>query len=105
MDLVAATADQNNVSLSLFLTNLGDGDQGPIEHGRLPNRTFGRRISDLDLTQALDGYRKPLYGGGYDRQGTVCYVCGPPKMTDEFVAFLQNQEGMTQERVRCEKWW
>ena len=98
MDLVAAAAD-SNVTLSLFLT--GTGDQGSIEHGKLPNKTFARRITDNDLVRALDGYRD----GDKDRSNTVCYVCGPPRFTDESVAFLKRQDGMADERVMCEKWW
>ena len=105
MDLVNMEADYTNVTLSLFLTGLGEGDQGAIEHGKLPNRTMGRRIRADDLVQALDGYKTPLYGAEHDRQGTVCYVCGPPRMTDEFVAILGRQEGMDVSRVLCEKWW
>lgn len=80
MDLVAAEAD-SNVTLSLFLT--GTGDDGVIEHGKLPNRTFGRRISETDLVKAVDGYKQDVFGAEHDRQNTVCYVCGPQKMTDE----------------------
>ena len=110
MDFVAAIADPPNVTLSLFLTGpAAEGavsdDRYMIEHGKLPNRTFGRRITAAGLVGAIDGWRKPVYGPEHDRQGTVCYVCGPPKMTDDFVAFLGKQEGMVQERVLCEKWW
>ena len=102
MDLVAAAADAN-ITLSLFLT--GTGEEGKIEHGKFPNRTFARRISEADLVRALDGYKANLYGAEHDRQGTVCYICGPQKMTDEFVNFLRQQPGMAEERVLCEKWW
>ena len=43
--------------------------------------------------------------GGKGREGTVCYVCGPQKMTDEVVEFLGRQVGMAPGRVLCEKWW
>jgi len=102
MDLVGIENDAN-VTLSLYLT--GTGDDGIIEHGKFPNRTFGRRITERDLSRALDGYKDSLYGAEYDRQGTLCYICGPPKMTDEVVALLSAQPGMTEERVLCEKWW
>lgn len=101
-DLIAAESDPN-VSLSLFLTGTGDG--GVIEHGRLPNRTFGRRITEPDLVRAIDGFKEPVFGAKHDRANTACYVCGPPKMTDEIVEFLRKQEGMAEERVLCEKWW
>lgn len=102
MDLVAAAAD-TNVTLSLFLT--GTGDSGVIEHGRYPNRTFARRIGEADLVRALDGYKQSPYGAEHDRQRTVCYVCGPPTMTDEVVEFMRHQPRMADDRVLCEKWW
>ncbi|RMY59876.1 hypothetical protein D0865_01833 [Hortaea werneckii] len=102
MDLVGIANDPS-ITLSLYLT--GTGDDGPIDHGSFPNRTFARRITELDLTRALDGYKESLYGAEHDRQGTVCYVCGPQKMTDEFVDFLSAQPGMARDRVLCEKWW
>ncbi|KAK0271816.1 hypothetical protein LTR35_013292 [Friedmanniomyces endolithicus] len=110
MDLVAAIADPTNITLSVFLTGAtaegaATDDRGTIEHGKLPNRTFGRRVTEADLVRAIDGYRTPMFGSEHDRQGTVCYVCGPPRMTDEIVGFLSKQEGMSEERVLCEKWW
>lgn len=99
MDLVAAAADVG-VTLKLCLT--GTGADGSIEHGKFPNRTFARRIQTSDLVQALDGLKE---GSQDDRSRTVCYVCGPPAMTDEFVAYLALQRGMSAERVLCEKWW
>jgi len=35
----------------------------------------------------------------------LAYVCGPPGMTDEFVAALQGPLKVPAERVRSEKWW
>lgn len=102
MDLVAAVADPN-VTLSLFVT--GTGDSGAIEHGRLPNRTFGRRLREEDLRSAIDGHKQNVFGAQHDRQRTLCYVCGPPSMTDEIVQFLSREEGMSEARVLCEKWW
>lgn len=100
IDLVAGAADPENVTLSLYLTNTGYEDGERIEHGKLPNRTFAKRIGKPDLLGALDGWRQ-----GSDRQGTVCYVCGPQKMTDEVVDVLKAQDGMSEDRVLCEKWW
>lgn len=94
MDLVAIAADPN-VTLSCFLTGLGD--EGAIEHGKLPNRTFGRRLIEADLVRAL--------GPAHDRQNTVSYVCGPAKMTEEIVDVIRRQEGMDDDRVLLERWW
>lgn len=56
-----------------------------------------RRVTHDDLIEAI--------GKPEDRAGVVCYVCGPPAMTDEFVEVLRHAEGMEEERVLCEKWW
>lgn len=102
MDLIAAASDAN-ITLSLFLT--GTGQTGRIEHGQLPNRTFAGRIGESDLMRAIDGHCEHASPGKAHRDGTLCYVCGPSAMTDEFVSFLSGCEGMSEERVLCEKWW
>ncbi|MCJ1332776.1 hypothetical protein MMC10_009470 [Thelotrema lepadinum] len=56
----------------------------------------GGRIKKQDLRKAL--------GPAEDREETVVYVCGPQLMTDEVVAFLEEEEGM-EGRVLVEKWW
>lgn len=56
-----------------------------------------RRIRPADLLEALG----PVDG----RKTTLAYVCGPPKLTDEFVEVLSRAEGMDSQRVLCEKWW
>ena len=105
MDLVGAVDEPKDVTLSLFLTgNTGYEGGERIEHGKLPNRTWARRLGEGDLVGALDGWRGESEGGK-GREGTVCYVCGPQKMTDEVVEFLGRQEGMAPGRVLCEKWW
>ena len=54
------------------------------------------RITREDLRNAL--------GPADEREATVVYVCGPQDMTDEMVAFLEEDEGM-KGRVLAEKWW
>lgn len=102
MDIVGM-AEDSNVTLSLFVT--GTHSERVIEHGRLPNRTFGRRIAEEDVVRALNGYEGQPSDVQGSRQGTLSYVCGPPHMTDHFVEILKNQPGMSHERVLCEKWW
>jgi NAD(P)H-flavin reductase len=76
------------MNLQLFITGSRSGDDAI----QLP-QTFNRRIEGKDLLAAV--------GGG--KHGTVCFVCGPPGMTDEFVEFLGELVG--KEKVFCEKWW
>lgn len=102
MDLVAMSADAN-ITLSLFVT--GTDSDGVIEHGKLPNRTFGRRIGEQDVVKAIDGYRNGPLDVDATRARTLSYVCGPPQMTDHFVECLKKQKGMSEDRVLCEKWW
>lgn len=102
MDLVGMAAD-SNVTLSLFVT--GTDSEGVIEHGKLPNRTFGRRIAEADVVRAIDGYKNKSPDVEGHRARTLSYVCGPPQMTDQFVELLKQQPGMTDGRVLCEKWW
>lgn len=56
-----------------------------------------RRITHDDLIAAM--------GPEKERANTLVYICGPPAMTDDFVAFLQKLPGMDEARVLCEKWW
>nr|POE77661.1 sorbitol dehydrogenase [Quercus suber] len=90
MDLVGIEGNPQ-VTLSLYLT--GTGEEGMIEYGRLPNRTFARRIGEADLSEAFNGFKKSVFGPEHDRSGTVAYVCGPPRFTDELVALAQKQIG------------
>lgn len=56
-----------------------------------------RRVTHEDLFKAL--------GPVSERRGVVAYVCGPSRMTDEFINVVGSQEGMEEGRVLCEKWW
>ncbi|KAL1849257.1 hypothetical protein Plec18170_007549 [Paecilomyces lecythidis] len=85
------------ISLDLFLTNL---DEYPDLRSSPPKDTkiHDRRITAEDLKSAVTGS-----SGDETGSGTVCYICGPPPMTDEFVDRLAGMIG--RERVFCEKWW
>ncbi|KAM0715953.1 hypothetical protein Q7P37_008467 [Cladosporium fusiforme] len=104
MELVREAENQGKgkVTLSVFLTGTEGGENRVVRDG-LPERTWERRIGNDDLVGALDGLSSDQKAGG--REQTVCYVCGPQRMTDEIVEFLGAQEGMGSERVLCEKWW
>jgi hypothetical protein len=90
----------------MYITNL----HAASEDGRvgLPDDVFrdmelhSCRISSTDLRTAVWDDDPEV------RANTVCYVCGPPLMTDEFVVLLQSlleDEGSGPRRVFYEKWW
>ncbi|CRG92317.1 hypothetical protein PISL3812_09374 [Talaromyces islandicus] len=102
------------ISLDVFLTNippppagqdeavpsvLAQATQSLNEDGADRNNNknnihvHSRRISRQDLGSAMAGAK----------DSTVCYVCGPPPMTDEFVGHLGSLIGA--DRVLYEKWW
>ena len=56
-----------------------------------------RRVTHDDLLQAL--------GPASERNEVLCYVCGVPGMTDEYVKAAREAEGMVKENVLCETWW
>lgn len=80
--------------LRIFLTpeKGQSADSGSSESG-----VSVRRISDRDLEDAL--------GPVNERNGTICYVCGVPTMTDEFVEKVKRAEGIVESNVLFEKWW
>src|SRR6266480_1965383 len=80
-------------SVTLFIT----GDYEKLEDPEELPWHFTRRLTAADVLTVLGDFGK--------RQGTVCYVCGPPSMTDELVRFLNSLDGLEASRVLCEKWW
>jgi NAD(P)H-flavin reductase len=90
-----ASKRPGQLELTLFLTNQ---KYKKIKDPQTLGWFHDRRIQEADLLHAL-GKDVSL------RAKTVCYVCGPPTMTDGVVGFLARQEGMSEERVFCEKWW
>lgn len=84
--------------LRLFLTSPeGDGGRGvlPWSGGELGFER--RRMTVGDVAEVV----------GEDKGAAVVYVCGVPRMTDEFVKGLTGEGGlgMEKERVLFEKWW
>ncbi|TAQ85793.1 hypothetical protein B7494_g5881 [Chlorociboria aeruginascens] len=83
--------------LELFLT--GGNEEGRLDWELMDGkvRVRERRITGEDLLRVL--------GTVEERKRTVCYICGVPKMTDEFVNLVKNGEGMDRRHVLSEKWW
>lgn len=83
------------LELHLFFT--GGSEVQYIQEAPYRGIAQSRRLKSNDL--------EPLLENVETNKSTICYVCGPPAMTDELVDFLQNQPGLEQARVLCEKWW
>ncbi|PGH11628.1 hypothetical protein AJ79_04768 [Helicocarpus griseus UAMH5409] len=92
--------------LHIFITNLPKTPCNPPPDFALHDR----RITMADLRDVVCGRKDAAKsGGGPSGDRTVCYVCGPPNMTDEFVAGIEGLLGPAEKgrgkRVFCEKWW
>lgn len=85
-----------HAQLDLFIT--GVSSDALSKSKGLPSRAKAGRITGADLDAALG---EDIKG----RESTVCYICGPPRMTDELVGYMSKQKGMDSSRVLCEKWW
>jgi NAD(P)H-flavin reductase len=72
--------------------------------GKAPG-TSGKDISFSNLREGRITQNHLMNVLGSDDENklekTVCFVCGPPTMTDGIVAWFQRQ-GV---RIYCEKWW
>lgn len=92
-------AQRLRISLDLFLTDLAPNGEFPESPSDLV--IHPRRVSEHDLSLAVKGA-----DGTLDPRDTVCYVCGPPQMTDEMVEMLKGILGDGgEQRVFFEKWW
>ncbi|KAF5861331.1 hypothetical protein ETB97_000368 [Aspergillus alliaceus] len=88
------------ISLGLFVTGLRDSSSSPLREQPSDLTIYARRINQDDLRAALTGPN-----GDIEPEEAVCYMCGPPAMTDEFVPRLRGLMGDGGERVFFEKWW
>jgi len=97
MALAASSSTaKSSIHLQLYLTD-DSGTKAEFELPSFPGVIHHRRIARADLAAAA--------GSPSEAERTVMYVCGPARMTDEFVEFLRGVEGMNERRVLCEKWW
>ncbi|KAJ5597457.1 hypothetical protein N7537_007541 [Penicillium hordei] len=89
------------ISLDLFLTDLASSPDLLSSGSPSDLKIHRERISDRDLSSAALGTH-----GELNSRGTVCYVCGPPGMTDSIVEKLVEILGDGgEQRVFFEKWW
>lgn len=88
--------------LKLFLTPGGGASGG--EEGQADARIEELDIAFKDRRITIDDVAQAI---GADKRHAVAYVCGVPKMTDEFVENLTSPQGLGLEsfRVLYEKWW
>lgn len=101
--------------LELFFTGTWDGSQmnrqntepiQPLMSLTLPNLDVDTEVPVVAWTHRIDEIALSSAVGKKEEARSTCfYVCGPPDMTDEIVAFLKEQEHVAPERVLYEKWW
>ncbi|KAK8228547.1 hypothetical protein BKA81DRAFT_375349 [Phyllosticta paracitricarpa] len=104
----------NSFELTLFVTGQAEHVEhvaAQVQQAGLSNvELLRRRVGSGDVL-AFVGAQDETETNGVgaevleERRGTVAYVCGPQRMTDEFVGLLGGVEGLGKERVLCEKWW
>ncbi|KAL4881588.1 hypothetical protein BJY04DRAFT_218036 [Aspergillus karnatakaensis] len=88
------------ITLDLFLTNLEDQSFSLLDQRPGDLTIHSRRINQDDLRQSVSGN-----DGKSTPSETVCYVCGPPQMTDEVVSTVVSLLDGQKDRVFFEKWW
>lgn len=88
------------ITLNLFLSNLQDQSSPLLVQPPKDLTTHARRINQDDLRKTVSGTDTK-----FSPNQTVCYVCGPPQMTDEVVSSVTNLLDGQKDRVFFEKWW
>lgn len=93
--------------LQLFLTKFKGSITPEVSHHVSSAQPLEQQISNRKIHRRRMKHEDALdaLGPVSERGSTTAYVCGPRDMTDEVVDLLRGAEGMTEERVRCEKWW
>lgn len=87
-------------TVEVFATgdNVGSEQEEPLDEAAFV-KVHRRRLAAADVEDLV---------GIDDPESTVVYICGPPTMTDEFVAALTSKEkglGLDPKQVLTEKWW
>jgi hypothetical protein len=95
------TSHRLRISLDLFLTNIAPSSDLLSSGSPSDIAIHPSRISDDDLRSAVGSDKN-----GLSPRETVCYVCGPPAMTDSIVERLDGMLGEgADKRIFFEKWW
>ncbi|KAL4910612.1 hypothetical protein BDW74DRAFT_172084 [Aspergillus multicolor] len=87
------------INVDLFLSNL-DQSSSLLSQPPKDVAIHSRRINHDDLTRTVTGTDTK-----FTSNDTVCYVCGPPQMTDEVVKTATELLNGQKDRVFFEKWW
>lgn len=93
---VEVEREERGFGLELYVTGtdvVRDDVRSYLNYGRIQGRDLVRALERKEGEKEVK------------REKTVCYVCGPPAFTDWAVEFLKKQDGMSEDRVVCEKWW
>ena len=80
------------------MVNMRNNYARPIEEVINIHSTFARRIDREALHSTVNHANEEW------RENAVVYICGPPRMTDEFERFYLDM-GMDKSKVLTEKWW
>lgn len=88
------------ITLDLFLSNLQDKSSSLLLQPPQDLTIHPRRLNEEDLNRSVSGRGKQFIP-----DETVCYVCGPPQMTDEVVRTVTELLHGQKNRVLYEKWW
>ncbi|OJJ57531.1 hypothetical protein ASPSYDRAFT_154274 [Aspergillus sydowii CBS 593.65] len=88
------------ITLDIFLSNLQDQSSPLLVQPPNDLAIHARRINQDDLRKTVSGTDTK-----FSPNGTVCYVCGPPQMTDEVVNTVTHLLDGQKDRIFYEKWW
>lgn len=80
------------------MVNMRNNYARPMEEVINIHSTFARRIDREALHNAVNHANEEW------RENAVVYICGPPRMTDEFERIYLDM-GLDKSRVLTEKWW
>ncbi|KAJ8065671.1 hypothetical protein OCU04_006343 [Sclerotinia nivalis] len=103
--LLSIFAARKNWDFQLFITGDTHTNSNPSTPNPPTTPTITpqtRRITASDIQLSLptkDQNQKQ------NQKQTIIYICGPPLMTDKFISYIRDTEGMDEERVVCERWW
>ncbi|KAL4913392.1 hypothetical protein BDW62DRAFT_214284 [Aspergillus aurantiobrunneus] len=88
------------ITINLFLSCIHDQSSPLLLQPPEDLTIYPRRINQEDLCRTVSGADVK-----FAPSETVCYVCGPPQMTDEVVNTITDLLNGQKDRIFFEKWW